>query len=65
MSGLRQPGAWQAEPRLTYFEILTVMALFLFRESGVQCAVMEAGLGARYDATTATLRISSATPHSS
>lgn len=46
--------AWQAEPRLTYFEILTVMALFLFRESGVQCAVMEAGLGARYDATTAT-----------
>lgn len=46
--------AWLAEPQLTYFEILTVMALYLFRKRGVQCAVMEAGLGARYDATTAT-----------
>ena len=45
--------AWQACPELTYFEILTVMALFAFRASGVQAAVLEAGLGARWDATSA------------
>lgn len=38
---------------LTYFEFLTVLALLLFREQGVDVAVMEAGLGGRHDATTA------------
>ncbi len=41
-------------PDLTYFEILTVTALAVFRDLGVQCAVLEAGLGAQHDATTAT-----------
>lgn len=41
-------------PDLTYFEILTVTALAVFRDMGVQCAVLEAGLGAQHDATTAT-----------
>ncbi len=41
-------------PDLTYFEILTVTALAVFRDQGVQCAVLEAGLGAQHDATTAT-----------
>ena len=40
-------------PDLTYFEILTVTALAVFRDLGVQCAVLEAGLGAQHDATTA------------
>jgi len=36
---------------LTYFEILTALALAHFAESGVEAAVLEAGLGGRYDAT--------------
>ena len=40
-------------PDLTYFEFLTVLAVALFARAGVSLAVMEAGLGGRYDATTA------------
>src|SRR4030042_1209595 len=36
---------------LTYFEILTALALAHFAESGVEAAVLEAGFGGRYDAT--------------
>lgn len=39
--------------RLTYFELLTVMAAWLFREAGCGAAVFEAGLGGAHDATTA------------
>lgn len=35
------------------FELLTAGALHLFHEEGIEWAVLEAGLGARYDATTA------------
>lgn len=35
------------------FELLTVGAIHMFAEEGVEWAVLEAGLGARYDATTA------------
>lgn len=35
---------------LTYFEFLTCLAMSAFRRAGVQLAVMEAGLGGRYDA---------------
>ncbi|ABG04496.1 FolC bifunctional protein [Rubrobacter xylanophilus DSM 9941] len=35
------------------FELLTAGALSMFREAGVAWAVLEAGLGARHDATTA------------
>lgn len=38
---------------VTQFELLTAGALLMFRDAGVTWAVMEAGLGARYDATTA------------
>lgn len=38
---------------LTYFELLTVVAAAVFASRKVDCAVLEAGLGARYDATTA------------
>lgn len=41
-------------PDLTYFEFLTVLALLAFRQQGVNIAIMEAGLGGRHDATTAT-----------
>lgn len=37
----------------TYFESVTAMALLLFRECGVQFAVLEVGLGGRLDATNA------------
>jgi dihydrofolate synthase/folylpolyglutamate synthase len=35
----------------TYFESVTAMALLLFRECGVEFAVLEVGLGGRLDAT--------------
>jgi dihydrofolate synthase/folylpolyglutamate synthase len=35
----------------TYFETVTAMALLLFRECGVEFAVLEVGLGGRLDAT--------------
>lgn len=42
-----------AEPGLTYFELLTVMAADAFKSSSPDLAIFEAGLGARHDATTA------------
>lgn len=36
---------------LTYFELLTCMALVAFKNNEVDLAIMEAGLGGRYDAT--------------
>lgn len=38
---------------LTYFEMLTVMALYLFREAGLDLVILEAGLGGTHDATCA------------
>lgn len=38
---------------LTYFEFLTVLGALAFREAGVDMAVIEAGLGGTWDATTA------------
>lgn len=38
---------------VTYFELLTALALDRFAAAGVDAAVLEAGLGGRYDATTA------------
>jgi len=40
-------------PELTYFECICLMAVLAFAEEGVQLAVMEAGLGGRFDATSA------------
>jgi dihydrofolate synthase/folylpolyglutamate synthase len=39
--------------RLTYFEFATLAALAHFRRAGVGAAVLEVGLGGRFDATTA------------
>ncbi|MFZ5812758.1 MAG: bifunctional folylpolyglutamate synthase/dihydrofolate synthase [Thermodesulfobacteriota bacterium] len=39
--------------QLTYFELLTVMAAWLFAARGADVAVYEAGLGGSHDATTA------------
>ncbi|WP_243438914.1 bifunctional folylpolyglutamate synthase/dihydrofolate synthase [Fundidesulfovibrio soli] len=41
------------ELRLTYFELLTVMAAWIFRAAGCRAAVFEAGLGGAHDATSA------------
>ncbi|BBD08418.1 bifunctional folylpolyglutamate synthase/dihydrofolate synthase [Desulfovibrio ferrophilus] len=38
---------------LTYFEFITVLAVLAFARAGVDVAVMEAGLGGRYDAANA------------
>lgn len=38
-------------PDLTYFEALTAASLLLCASSGVGCAVLEAGMGGRWDAT--------------
>ncbi len=46
----------KAAPSLTYFEFLTVLAALAFAESGVDIAIIEAGLGGHYDATTALTR---------
>src|SRR5207302_141336 len=40
-----------ASERVTQFELLTAAALCAMHEAGVQIAVIEAGLGGRYDAT--------------
>ncbi|WP_025209688.1 bifunctional folylpolyglutamate synthase/dihydrofolate synthase [Hippea sp. KM1] len=37
--------------RLTYFEFLTVMAFLLFKDFGVDVAVLEVGMGGEFDAT--------------
>ena len=42
-----------AEKGLTYFELLTVMAAAAFQTSESDLMIFEAGLGGRYDATTA------------
>ena len=44
---------YAAAPELTYFEFLTVLGYLAFARAGVDVAIMEAGLGGRYDATTA------------
>lgn len=45
--------ALEAEPGLTYFELLTVMAALAFYDAGPDLLIFEAGLGGRYDATSA------------
>lgn len=43
----------RANPDLTYFEFLTVLALEIFSRQSVDLTILEAGLGGRHDATTA------------
>lgn len=45
--------AVRMEPELTYFELLTVMAAYAFQTASCDLMIFEAGLGGRYDATTA------------
>lgn len=47
--GLIQSGELQVHP--TFFEATTAMAFELFRRSGVDVAVIEVGLGGRFDST--------------
>jgi dihydrofolate synthase/folylpolyglutamate synthase len=44
-------GPLSAVPGLTFFELVTVLALWLFARRGVHVAVLEVGLGGRLDAT--------------
>ena len=41
----------KGEPRLTYFEVLTILAYGTFADSPVDVAVVEAGLGGEWDST--------------
>lgn len=40
-------------PPLTFFELVTLMAVLIFKEEQVEYAIMETGMGGRYDATNA------------
>lgn len=44
------------EPRPTYFELMTAFAYWVFEKEQVDYAVVEVGLGGRYDATNTVLR---------
>ncbi len=46
---------YAANSELTYFEFLTVLAALLYKELEVDIAFFEAGLGGKFDATTALL----------
>jgi dihydrofolate synthase/folylpolyglutamate synthase len=48
---LVRDGAFKSVP--TYFEQVTAVALSAFAEAGIRLAILETGLGGRYDATTA------------
>lgn len=48
-----QFGAPDAQPRLTFFELTTLMAICLFDAQQVDVAIYEVGLGGRLDATNA------------
>jgi dihydrofolate synthase/folylpolyglutamate synthase len=51
-SGHEQPGsAHEPLPEFTEFELLTAAALWLFRAERVEWAVLEVGMGGRWDAT--------------
>jgi len=52
--GLRAPrggAAWSEDDHVTQFELLTAAAYLLLAEAEVEVAVVEAGLGGRFDAT--------------
>lgn len=49
VAALRADGTLDVEP--TFFEVTTAIAFELFREAGVEIAVVEVGLGGRLDAT--------------
>ncbi len=44
---------YKAVPDLTYFEFITVMALLAFAECKAELVILEAGLGGKFDATSA------------
>lgn len=48
---LRGAGRLEADP--TFFEVCTAMAFEMFREAGIDVAVLEVGMGGRFDATNA------------
>ena len=50
-TALRLVDAGSLDGHPTYFETVTAMAFWLFRERGVEWAVVETGLGGRLDAT--------------
>lgn len=49
----RHPEATRADAPLTYFEMVTALALLAFARAGVDAVVLETGLGGRLDATNA------------
>jgi dihydrofolate synthase/folylpolyglutamate synthase len=49
----RQVARLERFPELTFFETLTAAALLAFADAGVECAVLEAGMGGQWDATRA------------
>jgi dihydrofolate synthase / folylpolyglutamate synthase len=58
VAGLRRTAAIATEP--TFFEVTTAAAFELFRRSSVGFAVLEVGLGGRFDATNAATPVAAA-----
>lgn len=57
IGALLREGRLSADP--TYFEVLTALALLYFRERRVDIAVLEVGMGGRFDATNVVTPIAS------
>ncbi len=51
---VRREAAGQPRYTITPFDLLTVAAMVVFAEAGVDAAVLEVGMGGRWDATSAT-----------
>ena len=58
VEGLRQDGRLATQP--TFFEVTTAIGFELFRRAGVELAVLEVGLGGRFDATNVAVPIAGA-----
>lgn len=51
LRGAIEAGAPELEPEITFFEFTTALAFLYFAESKVDLAVVEVGMGGRFDAT--------------
>lgn len=53
LNGLNRLARFTDLSRLTYFEVLTLLAIYLFADANIDIAILEAGLGGVNDATSA------------
>ncbi|MDO8886126.1 folylpolyglutamate synthase/dihydrofolate synthase family protein [Candidatus Oleimmundimicrobium sp.] len=51
MPGINKVNERFSPDKLSYFEVVTALALIIFKKKNVKCAVLEVGMGGRWDAT--------------